>query len=794
MAAVHLAVTGGIGAHRACAVKTVAYRPGERDAELLTNRFLEEAAAVTRLSHENLVYVFDAGIVERQLYLAMEFIEGRTVADLMAWSRKQKKPLPLAVVLSITIEVLNGLAYVHRQRLVHRDVSPSNVMVSVAGAVKLLDFGLARSTESAQHTGLGMKLGKAGYAAPEQMLGGTADARSDLYSVGVMLWELLAGRSLTPADGLRPRDIAFVSPSKYEPSAPPELDESLRLAMATSPDDRFATATEFATDLSRYLAPDDHRKQIRQFVEANFAEQLSQEKMHRESLVLLAAQQAAEPAFDPKNVGPMSSPADYVGTVLDGRYELIRLVGSGSMGAVYEGNHKGIGRKVAIKIPFLHGSADLKERFIREARATNRISDPHVVDITDAGETPQGDAYVVMDFLEGRDLEKWNAERKIWPPDEAVDVVVQIARGLQAAHEAGVVHRDLKPSNVMMVETRQGPFAKVLDFGVAKLMQTETEVPLDGLTRPETALGTPRYMAPEQIVEGRPVDARSDIYAAATILYEMLSGKSPYLETDTAALCWAKVNTPAKPLDAQALQLPPSLCALVMEGLSVDPNLRPTTAAVWRSRLESTRPERRRGTSTLPVVVGTDRSKGNAWRLPVVVAALAMAAGAVVLFAKTSPPAVPVEQEALPRMAATIAPAVAPPSVVVAPATRVEPALPAPAEPVKKAAKAPSVHEKGKEAATSVPQPLKEQAAGGEEEEAKNLEAAEQALVTGDFSHATRAALEALSVRRSARAYAMLARVHLAQGETKAASAVVQEGVQRYPTDRALVKLAERLK
>lgn len=793
MAAVHLAVSAGIGAHRTCAVKTVAYRPGERDGELLSKRFLEEAAAVTKLSHENLVFVFDAGVVERQLFLAMEYIEGKTLADVMAWSRARQESLPLNLALFVAMEILHGLAHVHGHRLIHRDVSPSNVVISASGTIKVLDFGLARSVDTSKQTGMGMKLGKAGYAAPEQLLGGDVDERSDLFSVGVILWELLAGQALLSVEGVRARNFAFESPARFNPKAPRELDETLRLALADSPEDRFATAEEFAEELARYLAPDDHRKQLRQFVELHFGNEIQERRRQDKELLSDIASHSSAAAPDARSLGPMVSPTDYIGTVLDGRYELVRLIGTGSMGAVYEAQHKGIGRKVAVKIPFLHGDANMKARFIREARATNRINDPHVVDITDAGETPQGDAYVVMDFLEGRDLEKWNHERKLWPPDEAVDVAVQIARGLEAAHEAGVVHRDLKPSNVMLVETRQGPVAKVLDFGVAKLLAHDTEVPIDGLTRADTALGTPRYMAPEQMIEGRSVDGRADVYSAAVILYEMLSGKAPHEAEDVSALCHAKVNTPAAPLDHLALRVPGGLNTLIMEALNVDPALRPSSASAWRSRLETLRPERRRsgsGSTTVPANRPNEKASGTRLAVPLLLLGLGVVVVAVAW--KSGRPLVPVGP------ATPVPPITAPPQP--SPVISADPPPPAPApaaQPVEvheaapdPAAVAPKMTAKNPAAADPPPAPP----GAPEGHETELLEAAEQSLVSGDFAAAARSALKALSVAKSARAYAMLARVHMAQGENKAASAVVQEGVQRYPDDRVLAKLAERLK
>lgn len=786
MAEVFLALAGGIGARRVCAIKTVRYLPGDRDAELLSKRFLEEAGAVMRLAHENLVYVFDAGLVERQLYLAMEFLEGKSVADVLARSQCAEA-LPPELALHVAMQTLQGLAHAHQHGLVHRDVTPSNIMVSSAGAVKLLDFGLARQIDDTRQTGLSLKLGKPGYVAPEHLYGAPTDHRADLFSVAVVLWELLAGRRLF-GEG-RPRSWAFVSPSRY--GGPAELDDSLRIALSEDPLDRFSSADEFAQELSRFVAPADHRKALTAWLGVAFGAQIALDRHQREALVDAARFATPEDTVDVSAAGPMNRPADYVGTLLGGRYRLQRLLATGSMGAVYEGEHEGIGRKVAVKIPFLQGSPELKARFVREARATNKIDDPHVVQITDAGETPQGDAFVVMDLLEGRTLEALNAEKGCWSPEEAVAIAVQIARGLEAAHEAGIVHRDLKPSNVMVLEGRQGTLVKILDFGVAKLMQPEANLPIDGLTRPETALGTPSYMAPEQVVEGRAVDPRADIYSAAVILYEMLEGRLPHEASDTPTLCWAKAHTPPAALVAPGTS--PVLRSLVMEALAIDPGARPSSSSVWRSRLEALRPERRR-TTTLPVAAAQEprRKQGGRVGLLLGLAGLAVSgswwarggAGAdrpqprATVLPPAAPASAPPEVLAVPSAAPVAGPSAIGPEV----------ASPSRPSPVPAPEKPPAVREAPDvQAAVTSPHEAPKAAA-------PLLDAAERALLVGDYIQANRWALEAVAAGKSARAYGLLARVHLAQEEAQAARAVVEEGLSRYPSDRLLLKLSERLK
>jgi serine/threonine protein kinase len=207
MGALYLAVHGQRGLEKLCVVKTALPHLAGRS---YVQRFKDEAKVVVRLSHGNLVGVFDAGQVHGEIYLAMEFVEGK---DLRAvWNRCAQKGIafPLPVAAHIVKELMRGLAYAHGfegLRLVHRDVSPPNVLLSYSGEVKLTDFGLATSTLKLEKTAPGVIFGKVSYMAPEQARAETLDGRTDIYSAGVILWELLTGRQLFAA-GARPAGAA----------------------------------------------------------------------------------------------------------------------------------------------------------------------------------------------------------------------------------------------------------------------------------------------------------------------------------------------------------------------------------------------------------------------------------------------------------------------------------------------------------------------------------------------------------------------------------------------------------
>src|SRR5580700_1911884 len=215
------------------------------------------------------------------------------------------------------------------------------------------------------------------------------------------------------------------------------------------------------------------------------------------------------------------------GDVLRGKYRLVRLLGDGGMGSVFEAHHEGLGTRVAIKVlhPDLARRPGLVERFLREARVSAQIKSPNVVQVVDVDSTEEGEAYIVMELLEGEPLSAVMEREGKLPVGLASDYTVQILHALEAAHALGVIHRDLKPENVFVTFSSGKPLLKLIDFGIAKakLMDSESR----NLTVAGVVMGTPEYMAPEQAHAADKVDARSDIYAVGVMLYEMISGSRP---------------------------------------------------------------------------------------------------------------------------------------------------------------------------------------------------------------------------------------------------------------------------
>lgn len=261
-----------------------------------------------------------------------------------------------------------------------------------------------------------------------------------------------------------------------------------------------------------------------------------------------------------------------VGQTLAEKYLIEQLIKRGGMGAVYRGKHVMMDKTVAIKVlrPSLAGDDDVVARFSREAKAASRISHPHAVSVTDFGEAENGVVFLVMEYLDGRTLKEIIKSEGPMPLGRAVEIIRQVCGALDAAHKQGVVHRDLKSDNIMLSQTNGGDWAKVLDFGIAKIQQPEG-VRDNDITAANLVLGTPQYMSPEQCSQTSPIDARSDVYSLGVIVYEMLAGRVPFTgESPTVIMMKQVQDPPPSILDARP-DLPASVDKLIERALAKQP-------------------------------------------------------------------------------------------------------------------------------------------------------------------------------------------------------------------------------
>ncbi|HSO38871.1 MAG TPA: serine/threonine-protein kinase [Labilithrix sp.] len=284
-----------------------------------------------------------------------------------------------------------------------------------------------------------------------------------------------------------------------------------------------------------------------------------------------------------------------VGKTIAGRYVLRGLLGHGGMGAVYEAEHLGLGKRVAIKFVDPEFATDEKvvARFAREARAMSAIESAHIVTVFDAG-TEDGRPYLVMELLRGEDLgQRLRRLRRVALP-EAMHIIAQVLKGLARAHAAGIIHRDLKPDNVFLLKHDTDPvFAKIVDFGISKIERPRANTSPLALTGRGTVLGTPFYMSPERAQAASDVDGRTDLYSVGAILFECLTGRPPHTGESYEQIILSICMREAPSVRVYDPEIPEAVSAFVTRALSRDRTQRFTTAERMLAALHEVAPEER---------------------------------------------------------------------------------------------------------------------------------------------------------------------------------------------------------
>ena len=267
------------------------------------------------------------------------------------------------------------------------------------------------------------------------------------------------------------------------------------------------------------------------------------------------------------------------GLVLDGRYRLERPLAEGGMGSIWVGRQIALEREVAVKLLRVGSSAPLRERLRREALALAAVHHPSVVQVFDFGETADGSPYLVMELVRGEPLGARLHRAGPFAATDAAQLLLPLLEGLSVAHRAGVIHRDIKPDNVVLAPGPAGPQPKLLDFGIARIHGGESA----RLTADGGFLGTPAYMAPEQ-VKGLVADERADVWGVGAVLYEMLAGRAPFGVEDVMTVIRRVVDEPPSfPRDARGLD--GRLWGVIMTALRKEPEQRYPSALAFREGL-----------------------------------------------------------------------------------------------------------------------------------------------------------------------------------------------------------------
>jgi serine/threonine-protein kinase len=590
MATVHLArVAGSAGFRRIVVVKRIL--PGLASEPEIAARFLQEARLSSRVRSPHVVPTVDVVEDGESLLLAMDLVEGVTFGRLLSLAKTEGR-MPAAVAVAIVRDLLRGLHSAHEAtsedgtplEIVHRDITPSNVMVGADGQARVLDFGIAKTLGQSALTATGEIRGTLGYVAPEQLRGQKGITRAaDLYSVGVILWEALTGQKLRAAPDVSSilRDVESGNtppPSSLDSDLPAALDTVVLHALAVLPSDRPKSAEAMRTALERALAPAS-QEEVRRYLDDVAADEV---ELLRERV--RACELYAEGKPKPTTASPKApdSNRDRARTV--GRYVLYDAIASGGMATVHVGRLEGstgFARTVAIKRLHPHLASDRRftSMLLDEARTLVRVRHPNVVSVLDVVEDG-GELLLVMDYVQGEtvssllDADPPRSGRL--PPRIACAILAQALHGLHAAHESrdergqelGIVHRDFSPHNLMV---GFDGVARVLDFGIAKAAGRIQE------TRDGELKGKVTYMPPE-LLTGGGIDRRADVWGAALVLSEMLTGERLFEADSPGATMNRILAGKITPPSEHVPNLPSWIDGIVKRGLERDPAKRFATA------------------------------------------------------------------------------------------------------------------------------------------------------------------------------------------------------------------------
>lgn len=564
MAEVFRAVlTGAEGFYRELAIKRI--RPELSGNPEFERMFIDEARIAAKLQHANIVQIFDFDRIGSFTYIVMEYVRGQDLASVLSRGKHLGQPMPIDVACHVALEFLAGLRYAHEKSegttpldLIHRDISPGNVLMSYEGEVKLTDFGIAKAIISVTQTRTGEMKGKYSYMSPEQVRQEQLDQRSDLFSAGTVLYEMLTCERAFRDES----DFATLErivhgnlqpPRTIRSDIPPALERLVLKATSVDPDERFQNASEMLRaleDVCRQAGLHTSTESLRTYLRALFPDEIAKEP-----------------------------------EIFFGKYRLVQRLGGGNRTEVYRALFTGaeeFHQELAIKRlrPGPAQDTELNERFLEAARALPRLQHANIVQVFDADRVGNY-AYLAMEYVEATSLEAVldrAAQRdQPVPLEVALHVVLEVLAALRYAHgkhgaRGPVFHGDISPRTVLL--TSDGEI-KLVDFGLGDAFI--------GQATPGELNDIWAHRAPEQ-VDQREVDTRADLFSVGALLLRMVAGLKVFRGLDPHQVQTALGEAPGVP-DHVDTGVRRELATLIASALATDPAARPQDAAGMRIAL-----------------------------------------------------------------------------------------------------------------------------------------------------------------------------------------------------------------
>ncbi|MFZ0961829.1 MAG: serine/threonine-protein kinase [Terriglobia bacterium] len=544
--------------------------PGLTEREDFVRRFHREAFVARRLQHPNAVRVDDVDETEDGRHLiVMEYIDGRMLRDVLM----REGPLPAARACSIVKQVASALDAAHQLGIIHRDIKPENIALvkgEQGDLVKVLDFGITKLREgrlkeeagsmALTATGTVFAIGTPEYMSPEQVLQKELDGRSDLYSLGLVFYEMLAGELPFHADSQAEWFLAQVSeaprPLQDQPASlrTPRGIANLVMSMLEK-----ASASRPASGAA-----------VIEAIEA----------CEKESAVLAAIAPPGGKAAGEKQRGEATTVPAYFegwkkGSLIAQRYKILDKIAEVRMGPIYTALDSGDGGVCALKLvtPWNVPTADLINQLSEYFQRMQRFQNPHVVRIIELGQAEDGVLFLVTEYVQGTSLRHIIEQQSSLGVTRSCRIVWEIAFALDAGQQLGILHGEIKPEHILLAGAGKSEQTKILDFSLDRVKEALPE--LSGCDLPAGLLAPIHYLPPERI-SGQPYLPASDIYSLGIVFYEMLTGRRPF-EGTGIEIALRQVQEAPLPVEQvrPELRIPPSVASLVMRMIQKDPNDRP---------------------------------------------------------------------------------------------------------------------------------------------------------------------------------------------------------------------------